>query len=138
MSSLGSKPNSKKPTTPTAFEVSPLATADVCRIIEACGRAGVAVFRMGDLYLRLGPSAQDAPVTENVTAPLAPLPATTVAETQTKISEKALLEAELIVKEQQLAEMEITDPFQAEQLYLDGALTEETTKDGAELAEQET
>jgi hypothetical protein len=99
----------------------PLAVADICRIIEACGQNHVVELEFHDLRLKFG---QKTPL-EHVEQASAPLPAAEIAaleRIQKKEAEKALLADEIETKEQQLAMALLEDPMLAEELQIQGEL----------------
>lgn len=107
---------------------------EVCLIIEACGEAGVAELKFGDLYLRFGTKTEPEHQTTHVLTPRvlgtskkasSPEPAAEIAATQSEMAEKSLLADEIALREQELAEMFLTDPARAEELLMQGELTDD-------------
>lgn len=97
-------------------------TAEICEIIRACGEAGVVELKFHDIHLKLIPQIERKQEKPSPSS----LPATEIAEpNHEKLNERALLSEELTVKEDQLADLAITDPFQAEQLRLAGEIDDE-------------
>lgn len=107
----------------------PLAVDALCSIIEACGNANVAELKFGDLYLKMG---QKTPISDPRSLSLEdsgqlelPLPrpsAKEIAELQAKEAKRALERDEIAIREQQLADMFIEDPAEAERLLIQGEL----------------
>lgn len=105
-----------------------LDSEEVCRIIDASARAGVRVLKFGGLYLQMGePKAVRESLPDS--PPLAahtPTPATEIAElNHVSQSQDALELDELQEREDQIAELLLTDPLRAEELIRDGELEED-------------
>lgn len=107
----------------------------IALIIKACEQAQVRVLKYAGLYIEFGRPAktpQVEQVSESEALPqdrvaAAHIPHPTVAEitdTQKRESERSLLKEELDLKDDQLAEMWITDPHAAEQLVINDQLEE--------------
>lgn len=93
-----------------------LSGTEICKIIEACARRKVAKLEFGPLKLEFQPPVEHRP-------PLAPGPASPVLEPENVIREKqaqeherALEAEEIRTREEQIAELQITDPLAAEEL----------------------
>jgi hypothetical protein len=124
-----------------------LKAEEISLIIKACEQARVRVLKYAGLYIEFGRPA-DAPQVqeeEQVSIPHAPqdrgiaAPAThpavaEITDIQKRESDKSLLKEELDLKDDQLAEMWITDPYAAEQLVIDGQLEESKNGDDPEEA----
>ncbi len=95
-----------------------LKTEDVCRILEACAKNGVTEIKLGTLVARF-----DRPVKAPEQA-LVAAPAQVSAE-QAKIEEEAHLKNELSFREEQLAELRLTNPKLYEELVASGELTDD-------------
>ena len=117
--------NSQKPTICTACEKQiPLPPADVCSIIEACGKAGVRILKYGNLYLNLGPpKPKEEPLPNYPILPVtAPLP---LGPDHVKQNETALEMDEQEVKAERLRMLMIEDPMEYERQLRDGELDDE-------------
>lgn len=104
-------------------------TADeVCRIIEVCGESQVSELKFGDLHLVMGgptlrPASTDAEVAPNH-SPVAPA---AIVAIQKQEAERSLVQAEADLKRDQLDQMIIEDPSQAERLLIQGELEDDGT-----------
>ncbi len=99
-----------------------LTPEQVCAIIKSCGESHVRVLKFAGLYVQFERSAVAPAVAEIVSPP----PATEMAETPNPIEEeKALLQKELAVRDDQLAYVMVENPVLAEQLLMDGDLAED-------------
>lgn len=116
-----------------------LASSDIALIIKACARHGVATLKFGDLSLSFSPQVE-TPRTEPtfpgevrpwetgdpVEVPSEPHvqpPVTEMTDQERKNIERAAFEQdELTLREQQFAELMVTDPEAAEQMLVDGEL----------------
>jgi len=87
---------------------------DICNIIKVCGEAGVSDFRVGDFSVSFGKSSKH-------TASNTPEEAISVE--QVLQAERSLAQAEAEIKEDQLNQMLIEDPFAAEELIMSGEFT---------------
>src|SRR5574343_337877 len=99
-----------------------LSSEDVCRIIEASAKHGVRLLKLADLHIELGPTAPSpyAPLLET------PTPAAAVAEPDhERISKEGLAAEELQTREDQIAELILTDPLAAEEMIRLGELEDE-------------
>mgnify|MGYP001558964529 CR=1 FL=1 len=109
----------------------------LCGIIKSCSEAQVSKFTFGDLTIWVGPqsetTAQPANVGYNHFAQVPQLnPETELSEIQKLKQSESLLQDELALKEDRLAQMFIEDPVQAERLLLDGAMDEEEPEHGTD------
>ena len=104
---------------PTVTE--PLPPDTICSIIEACGKAGVRVFKYGNLYLNLGPAPEKVggyPILP-ITAPL-PKPVD-----HARQNVDALQHDEDELRAEQLRMLMLENPVEYERQLRDGELTEE-------------
>jgi hypothetical protein len=112
-----------------------LSPRDLCSILKACGDARVTLLQLGDLHVEFAGPASPAPVVEIRTDTLdskslrkfmnqasQPISPPGLAETQARIAEEALVDDELALREQQIAELHLTNPLLAEQLITQGEL----------------
>lgn len=101
-----------------------LTSEDVCSIIRACSESGVMELEFQDLHIVLGKQAkppQDsigAGVTEVI-----PTPEPQIKEQDLPPDE--LLKQEIQAREEQLAQMMLEDPAEAERLQLEGDLSDD-------------
>lgn len=108
-----------------------LSVSDVVSIMEAAHRSGVIELKFGPLHARFGqkPTLGEADM-QNFGSP--PAPAAEIAEKQRIEAEKSLLQAEIMSKEAQLAQMFIEDPEQAERMIAEGDLIDDGDRDDEE------
>lgn len=110
-------PNGPSSTTEkTGFSVD-----DVCRILEACGKSRVAVLELGPLFISFG---QPEPKVENVSEDLFQ-PTAAIVAIQKQQAERALLADEIRLKQSQLDELPLSDPYLNEQLLISGELEDD-------------
>ena len=111
---------------------------EILAIIKACREYGVAILKFGDLHLELASSAPlGSPEVES--SDMAPAKVTEVPQSsvdeitvlQNEAAKKDLLESEQAFKRDQLDQMFIEDPSQAEELLTQGDLED----DGSEREE---
>jgi hypothetical protein len=106
---------------------------EVCKIIATCRRNGVAYFEMGGLKVDFyAPDAREARVVspESLQVPNVGAPTTPVAEVPGKTiqAEAEFIEEQGIqTREEQIAELLITDPLLAEEMMESGDLIEGST-----------
>lgn len=126
-----------------------LSVRDLSGILKACRTSGVTKLKFRDLDVEFGPQASEPTVTvgpdlRNLSIPelqeryqrlkkkvSTPLP-TGVAEIQDQEAEKALVADEIALREQELAEMWVTNPQKAEELLMQGDLRD----NGPEIDEE--
>lgn len=105
-----------------------LKAEEVCSIISTCGTANVSELSFGDLHVRFG-----APKPERQPEPLAPVgqsqpttppsPETVLSEKEAdRIAKETLELQELLTREQQMAELNLTDPVEYERQLAAGEL----------------
>lgn len=111
-----------------------LATADVCLIIEKCDIHGVASLKFGDLELSFCPPVETPALkrqphradSTGTVEPHSTIPDATMSDQQHKNLSKAALEQdELTLREQEIAELLITDPLEAERMLRDEELEDD-------------
>lgn len=117
-----------------------LASTDIALIIKACARHGVATLKFGDLELSFSPQVEttstrpplpgDDPVQVLSEAHVQPPVAEITEYQQSNIAKAALEHDELILREQQFAELVVTDPEAAEQMLVDGELDDADDDNG--------
>lgn len=98
-----------------------LSSQEVCAILEAGAKNGVSVLKFGDLLVRFGRHA-----TPTTAIPEPATTATVTPETHEAQTKDTLEVEELRLREQELAELQITDPLKYEQMLEDGDLDEES------------
>lgn len=105
-----------------------LDSAAVCLIIEACAKYGVTTLKFSNLeFTRAphGPQDQVSPGPNDTALPLAPVAAMTEAKPNDKpIPSEPWEQTELEFREEQIAELQLTDPLRAEELIERGELTD--------------
>lgn len=103
-----------------------LSGEEIINILKVCRETGVSAFDLGPLSVRFGlPVATDRGICV-IPAENAPLlsPVATLAEPDhPKLSKEALEIEELLLREEQIAELTVTDPLAAEQMITNGELT---------------
>ena len=92
-----------------------LTNAEICGIIEACGKNNVRRFSFGGLVITFGENG-----VENIQYENSPVAKT---ESTRKVDTESLLQDEIAIREGQLAMMDVTDPVQYEKLLEQGELT---------------
>ena len=106
---------------------------EICKIIEACAKRKVAELEFGALKLKFGPFTAQRTTPAPGPAIPAPVPENILQE-QTKAQEEALLVEEIKTREEQIAELIITNPLAAEELMQSedyvGKAQEEPDDDG--------
>lgn len=101
---------------------------NLCLIIKACSEAGVSKLSLGQMHLEFGRPASSAAFAVGTPAPEPSTPAAPPVAIMTesqheKLNEQALTQAEVNVREQQIAELLITDPLAAEEMISNQELT---------------
>lgn len=99
-----------------------LSSQEVCAILDSCAKNNVTVLKFGGLQVRFGTTAE-ASTTNTTLGSQGPI-ASTSTNSDTKISEpnhdainKDTLETEeLLTREEQIQELYLTDPLEAERL----------------------
>lgn len=100
-----------------------LKTTEVCLILEACAKSGVSELRFGTLTVRFHRPVEQIVQYAPVIAPAQ------VSADQAKAAKESLEYDSLVTREDQIAELMITDPAEAEQLIKDGELEEDERPD---------
>lgn len=111
-----------------------LTPKDIVAILEACGHAQVRVLKFAGLYVEFSRKESSPDPDPGVVVSAPHVPVAEITEKQAEQEKKSFLEDELSIREDQLAEMWITDPHEAEKLVINGDLDEES-KDGEDGAE---
>lgn len=93
-----------------------LTPADVCAILKACGDSQVRVLKFANLYVQFETKAQ------NATEPFTAGPDTEISETNKIIERESLAQDEQAVRQDQLDQMWIENPLEAERILLAGEL----------------
>lgn len=117
-----------------AEQKSVLSVADICRILKACGEASVTELKFGDLHVRRDSQSPAAAPSASVEPAPAPPPTAEIVETQRKESERAQIQAEVTLRQQQLSQMLIEDPLEAERLLSQGDLIDDAFDEDDEEA----
>ncbi len=105
----------------------------ICSIIESCATHGVTSLKLGDFFIEFSPKAKPESLPEVLTSEThSTNPEAAISDQQHKENTKELLEREEIsLRDQEIAEMQITDPLGAEQMLLNGEL-EDADSDGSD------
>lgn len=100
-----------------------LTVDEVCRILDASARTGVSLLKLGDLHVEFG---RKEPEPSRVPSPLRPdaIPAAEMAVLQLKEQNRSTELDELQLREDQIAELLLTDPLAAEEMIRNGDLEE--------------
>lgn len=121
MKSAGSKKNS---TSGMNFMDKPfLSSEEICRIIEVCSKRGVSYFEYGHLSIELT-NREAVPAINSKK-----ISSGNVLQEQEKIEQTELLAEEIKTREEQIAELMITDPLTAEEMIERGELEESEDDD---------
>lgn len=123
--------NSTSGTEPMAIEKA-LSCGEVCGILKACGEAKVTKLKFRDLEVEFDQTVAPPalPVAPIVDRPPLSNPVAEITDSQHEKQSKASLEqAEIVLREAQIAELQITDPLAAEELIRNGELEEEDERD---------
>lgn len=112
---------------------------EICKIIVTCRRAGVSSLKLGPLEVEFGarsaPPLPDPALQVHIGAvppPAAQVPEQTI-QAQREIEKLSLEEQGIQTREEQVAELLVTDPLLAEDLMMMGELGE--SKDGTDQGE---
>lgn len=96
--------------------------AEICKIIESCAKKGVLELKYGPLHLKFAGKTQEStargPKIPTESAP------ENIIQAQNKEQEEALFREELKTRDEQIAELIVTDPLLAEELMAEGELEE--------------
>ncbi len=111
-----------------------LSSSEVCLILKECANAGVLELKFGTLSVSFGKSPKGQDILEPREHVVAPKPAAEMVEVNHKQQTKeSLAQMECELREDQIAELLITDPLEAERLIAEGDLEEDDqTTDGEE------
>ncbi len=104
-------------------EKNEFSVADVCLILESCGKNHVAELKLGALQVKFGSQARE---TTSGAVELS-VDAAELASLQEKLAQKSLESDEIRVREQQVAEMPLTDPLLYEEMLARGELIDHTS-----------
>lgn len=116
-----------------------LASINIVCIIKACARHRVVTLKFGDLELSFDPkvktprpgSTKFVESHESQSVPHTQSPVTEITEQQqTNITREALVIDELALRDEQFAELLVTDPQAAEQMLVDGELDDDDESRG--------
>lgn len=103
-------------------------TADeVVVILKACGDAQVSKLKFAGLYVEFSRNESSEVPGPGIGVLAAHVPATEIAVIQNEQADRSFAQAEAEHKEDQVAEMWLTDPAQAEAHLVNGDLDEEST-----------
>lgn len=107
--------------------MSNLTAQEICSILGACGAAGVAELKFGDLQVSFHrPVEAQMDQTPPVYQPEAAISEIHAAQ---EIEKSSIEQEEFDVKTERLALMMVEDPAQYEKLFLDGELTDAEPQD---------
>jgi len=116
-----------------------LDSKDILSIIESCATHGVILLKLENLHLELGKRTQQEDPSELLTSETHPKPTeAAISEQQhATITQETLEEDELAIRDEQLAEMLLTDPQGAEEMLLNEELEDarDDRSDSDELLE---
>jgi hypothetical protein len=107
-----------------------LSAQDICALIKACGEYGVAQLKLGDLELAFTSQTERSWLHQARHAPTlhSHLPEAAISEAHpNEQNEHSLEQAELALKNDQLAELLLTDPAAYEEAVLREDLVDEET-----------
>jgi hypothetical protein len=93
---------------------------EACSIIEACAKNGVSFVKFGDLCVRFKDTANIKSEDPSLAQPTPS--AEEIAALQKSLADASFLEDEIDLRAQQIADLIIEDPGQAEQMIMDGEL----------------
>lgn len=117
-------------TTCMPSENSSLTAGDIGLILKACKATGVTTLKFGDLCVEFGNKPVPSHLAESLhLPPLHTIPVTEITEIQKQQSKESLFQSEQALKEDQIAELWITDPYKAEQMLANGELDEPIGRD---------
>lgn len=102
-----------------------MTASEVCLIITASAKAGLSVLKFGDLQIEFARQEPEPIGSPPLSEPGAIPTAEMVAPLQKVEEQKSTEMDELRLREEQLAELLITDPFAAEEMIRNGDLAEE-------------
>jgi len=96
-----------------------MASEDICRIIEQCGKTGVSVLKYGPLEISFDV------VRTSVESPYPEIENS--AEKSREIHQTTILQQEIETKEDMLSRLQIEDPVELEKLIMSGDLNDSET-----------
>ncbi len=97
---------------------------DVCRILESCGKFHVAELTLGALSVKFGPTARETTDREGNL----PAAAAELAALQENQAQRSLVSDEIRIREQQVAEMPLSDPLLYEEMLARGEIIDDTRR----------
>lgn len=109
-----------------------LTARDITLILNACVKADVRILKFSGLYVEFGQkrAPDQEPLADDLhLPPLHTIPVTEITEIQKQQSKESLFQGEQALKEDQIAELWITDPYKAEQMLANGELDESIGRD---------
>ena len=106
-----------------------LSGEEIVKIIDACAKRKVVKLKLGDLELDFQPRPTQSPAM----GPATPAPSPQVLAEQIQEQERSILKDETDVKEEQLAELQLTNPAEYERLILAGQIELNEENDGHSL-----
>lgn len=107
-----------------------LSGSEICKIINACAKKGVSKLQLGPLLVEFGQQNQtSAPSPVKLAFP------ENVIQEQEKESKNALEAEEINLREQQIAELQLTDPLKFEEMLESGQLEPGGDQDDGTSAE---
>lgn len=107
----------------TEIEKNFLSGKEICTIIETCAKKGVGEFSYGPLSFNFGNRLAPQPARNGPQKP------ENVIQEQQNIEKETLLTEELRTKDDQIAELMITNPLLAEELMIEGELEDSDEDD---------
>lgn len=117
-----------------------LSSSAIERIIKTCGEVGVSELKFGDLHVRfdkpVNRAQEDRDFRSEVSETPFSQPDTEISAIQEQAYKESLERDEVALREEQLSQMFIEDPAQAERLLLDGKLSEEADEHDGEALER--
>lgn len=102
-----------------------LSAQDICTIVETCAKRRVAKLQFGALLVEFNPEAGSRP-SHQAPGPAKPEASEEVIREQKTAEEAALTEEEIVTREEQIAELWLTDPLRAEEMLESGDLQPDT------------
>lgn len=97
-------------------------SADICRIIKECSKAGVSKLKLADIEIEFDKSTQDVAGRPAAILPLESKPTVQVLERQEGDEREALLQETAKLRQDQIEGLAISDPSYLEELYAQGEL----------------
>lgn len=131
MKSNESKKSSTSGTMPTTGTDSKVVDSqEICSIIESCAMHGVTLLKLGDLHIEFNGQAKK--LAKTPVSPALPVarenqsPDTEISDDQhKKNNDEAILQNEMQLRAEQIAELLVTDPRMAEEMLENGELEDD-------------